>query len=140
MKKKTMQAWFVFLFVFGLVIGFSLPGNWHSASLASLKPGVYDLSKKIGQLNVDMGDFKYGTLLEVRDLTIQLFKVDNGVSVNSQEKNKFAYVMKGKVKVTIENDSYDAGPGFLIVVPSGALHSIQRVGDAPAELLVFSSN
>ena len=94
----------------------------------------------MGQLDNDLGDFKYTSLVEVNDASIELFKVDNGISVRSNAKeNYFAYVIKGRVKATIGDSAYDAGPGSLIVVPAGTLHSMQRVGDSPAEMIVFSS-
>ncbi|HLC49935.1 MAG TPA: cupin domain-containing protein [Candidatus Nanoarchaeia archaeon] len=140
MKKKTMQAWFMLLLILGIVIGYSLPGDWRTASLKPLKAGVYDVSKKMGQLDNDLGDFKYTTLVEVNDASVELFKVDNGIPVNSNAKeNYFAYVIKGKVKATIGDSAYDAGAGSLIVVPAGTLHSMQRVGDSPVEMIVFSS-
>ena len=140
MKKKTMQAWFTLLYILGIVVGYSLPGDWRTVGLKPLKAGVYDVSKKMGQLDNDKGVFKYSTIAEVNDASVELLKVDNEIPLHSHPKeNHFAYVMKGKLKVTIGDNSYDAGPGSLIVIPAGTLHSMQRVGDSPAEIIAFSS-
>ena len=95
-----MQAWFMLLLILGIVIGYSLPGDWRTASLKPLKAGVYDVSKKMGQLDNDLGDFKYTTLVEVNDASVELFKVDNGIPVNfpRQRLDFGATFPKGKIQ------------------------------------------
>jgi len=45
------------------------------------------------------------------------------------------YVVTGTVRFTIGPQDHDAGPGTLVVVPTGAPHTFANPGDEPAVLL-----
>ncbi len=45
------------------------------------------------------------------------------------------YVVSGTVRFTIGDQDYDAGPGPLVMVPTGAPHTFANPGDEPAVLL-----
>jgi len=45
------------------------------------------------------------------------------------------YVVSGTVRFTIGEQDHDAGPGTLVMVPTGAPHTFANPGDEPAVLL-----
>jgi mannose-6-phosphate isomerase-like protein (cupin superfamily) len=45
------------------------------------------------------------------------------------------YVVSGTVRFTIGDQDHDAGPGTLVMVPTGAPHTFANPGDEPAVLL-----
>ena len=45
------------------------------------------------------------------------------------------YVLQGTLRFTIGEDSYDAGPGTWIIVPTGAPHTFANPGDETAVML-----
>ncbi len=45
------------------------------------------------------------------------------------------YVVSGIVRFTIGEQDHDAGPGMLVMVPTGAPHTFANPGDEPAVLL-----
>jgi mannose-6-phosphate isomerase-like protein (cupin superfamily) len=45
------------------------------------------------------------------------------------------YVVSGTARFTVGEDSYDLGPGSLVMVPPGAPHTFANPGDEPCVLL-----
>lgn len=45
------------------------------------------------------------------------------------------YVISGTVRFTVRDQVHDAGPGTLVMVPTGAPHTFANPGDEPAVLL-----
>ena len=45
------------------------------------------------------------------------------------------YVVSGTARFTVADTSYDAGPGTLVMLPPGAPHTFENLGDEPAVLL-----
>ena len=77
MRKKTMKAIFAMLFILGLVIGFLLPWDLKSLqrSINPTQAGVYDVSKRMGQLGLQNDFAKYVYLANFEGASLQLFMV-----------------------------------------------------------------
>ena len=144
MKKKVMQAIFVLLFLFGVFIGFLIPGDmWlygRKANLMPLQPGFYDVSKRMGQLSLMTDNYKAGLLAETLTGNVALMRVDNELPLNyNKNGNVFVYIYKGKAGVTILDKYEEVGPGKLLSIPKGVRSSIKKLGDTPVEMIVFST-
>ena len=144
MKKKTMRAIFAVLFILGVAVGFLLPGDVRSLTKqmvgSTLKPAVFDVSKKLGQLDLSTPYFKYAVLAETETGGIELVKVDDKIPLHMHPKeNHFVYIVKGTAKGTVGSVTAEVGPGQLVAIPAGVPHSFERIGDAPVEIILFST-
>ena len=144
MKKKTMQRWFVVLFIIGIIVGWLLPGDIKTLTKKvignQLKPAVIDVAKRFGQLDLETPYFKYAVLAQAEAGSVELLRLDGVIPMHVHPKeNHFVYIYKGRAKGTVGDVSAEVGPGQLIAIPSGVPHSLERVGDSPVELIVFST-
>lgn len=140
MKKKTMQALFVLLFIFGIAIGYLLPGDLRSLTMKPLQANVFDVPKKLGQLELQTDYFKYSVLAETETGSIELLRLDDRIPLHMHPKeNHFVYVFKGKAKGTVGTVTAEVGTGQLVAIPAGVPHSFERIGDAPVEIILFST-
>jgi len=144
MKKKTMQTWFVVLFVIGLVIGWLLPGDIMAFSKKisenPLKPEIFDVPKKFGQLDLESDYFKYTILANAEMGGIELIRLNDEVPMHMHPKeNHFVYIYKGKAKGTVGDVTAEVSTGQLIAIPAGIPHKLERIGDSPVEIILFST-
>lgn len=144
MKKKTMQAWFVVLFIVGLVIGILVPLDYKTIKKKmvgdGLKPDVIDISKRLGQLDKETDYFKYSVLAQTETGGVELLRLDDKIPMHMHPKEThYVYVYKGRAKGIVGGVTAEVGPGQLVVIPAGVTHSFERIGDSPVEILLFSS-
>lgn len=140
MKKKTMQWLFAILFLAGLAVGYILPGDIKSMAAKPLQAGIFDVPKKLGQLDFQSDYFKYTVLAEAGTGSIELLRIDSGIPMHLHpNENHFVYIFKGKAKGVIGNTSAEVGAGQLVAIPAGVPHSIERIGDTPVEIILFST-
>ena len=140
MKRKTMRVLFVLLFIIGIIAGYLLPGDVRNLTKKPLQANVFDVPKKLGQLDIDADYFKYAILAETETGSIELLRVDDKIPTHMHPKeNHFVYVFKGKAKGTIGDVTAEVGAGQLIAIPAGVPHSLERIGDTPVEIILFST-
>ncbi len=140
MKKKTMRAWFIILFIIGIIVGWLLPGNFKDLTRKPVQAGIFDVPKKLGQLDNENAYSKYTVLAETETGRVTLLRVDGAVPNQMHlTENQFIYLFKGKAKITIGTETNDAMQGQLIAVPAGTPHSFERIGDSPVEIIMFST-
>ena len=140
MKKKTMQAIFAVLFILGIFVGYLLPGDVRSITRKPLSANVFDVPKKLGQLDLETKYFKYAVLAETETGSIELIRLDDKIPLHMHPKeNHFAYVYKGRAKGTVGDVTAEVGPGQLVAIPAGVPHSFERIGDSPVEIILFST-
>jgi len=140
MKKKTMQAIFVLLFIIGIVVGYLLPGDVKTLTKKPLQAGIYDIAKRMGQLDLESPYFKYSVLSETETGGIELIRLDGAIPKHMHPKeNHFVYIYKGRAKGTVGDVTAEVGPGQLVAIPAGMPHSFERIGDTPVEIILFSS-
>lgn len=140
MKKKTMQMLFALLFVIGLAVGYLLPGDIKSLTKKPLQPNVFDVPKKLGQLDMETDYFKYAVLAEVPTGSIELLRIDDKIPLHMHPKeNHFVYIFKGRAKGIVGDVTAEVSQGQLVAIPAGVPHSFERIGDAPVEAILFSS-
>ena len=142
MKKKTMRNWFIAIFILGLIAGLLVPVDLKSLSKKmsgrGLKADVFDIPKKLGQLEVDANYFKYSVLAETETGSMELLRFENEIPMHMHPKeNHFVYIYKGKAKGTVGDVAAEVGPGQLVVIPAGVPHSFERIGDSPVEIILF---
>src|SRR3989344_6809123 len=140
MKKKTMQTIFVVLFVLGVVVGYLLPGDFKDLARKPLQANVFDVPKKLGQLDKETDYFKYAVLAETETGSVELLRVDGAIPMHMHPKeNHFVYIFRGRAKGTIGDVTAEVGPGQLVAIPAGVPHSFERIGDTPVEIVLFST-
>ena len=140
MKKKTMQAIFVVLFVLGIVVGYLLPGDIKALAKKPLKANVFDVPKRLGQLDLESPYFKYTILAETETGSIELIRLDDKIPMHMHPKeNHFVYIYKGREKGTVGRVTAEVGAGQLVAIPAGVPHSFERIGDTPVEIILFST-
>ena len=144
MKKKTMRNWFIALFILGIAFGWLIPGDLKTftkkMSGQGLKADIFDVSKRLGQLDIDANYFKYSVLAETETGGIELIRFDDRIPMHMHPKeNHFAYIYKGRAKGTIGSVTAEVGPGQMIAIPAGVPHSLERIGDSPVEMILFST-
>ena len=144
MKKKTMRNWFVVLFIVGLIIGWALPWDFKSFTKklteSKLQPAVFDVPKKLGQLENEGPYFKYTLLAKTETGGVELLRLDGEIPMHMHPKEThFVYIYKGRAKGTIGDNTGEVGPGQMVVIPAGVPHKFERIGDTPVEIILFSS-
>ena len=140
MKKKTMQTIFVLLFIIGVVVGYLLPGDIKTLAMKPLQANVFDVPKKLGQLELQTDYFKYSVLAETETGSIELIRLDDRIPLHMHPKeNHFVYVYKGRAKGTVGSVNAEVGAGQLVAIPAGVPHSFERIGDSPVEIILFST-
>ena len=142
MKRKTLRNWLIFLFILGLAAGWLIPMNfWDLTREAAQKPvqaGFYDIGKRMGQLDQQNEYVKYMILAEPDTGRVQLLRLDDKIPTHVHNtENHFLYIIKGRARFTIINTTREVGPGQLVIVPAGYEHSVERIGEAPVEGLLF---
>ena len=140
MKKKTMQFIFVLLFIAGIVVGYLLPGDVRSLTKIPLQANVFDVPKRLGQLDQQTDYFKYTVLASTETGSIELIRLDDKIPMHMHPKeNHFVYIFKGRAKGTVGDITAEVNSGQLVAIPAGVPHSFERVGDTPVEIILFSS-
>ena len=144
MKKKTMRVMFTLFFIIGIIVGYILPGDFRMISKKlmekPLQPNVFDIPKKLGQLDIDANFFKYSVLAQTETGSVELIRVDDKIPMHIHPKeNHFVYIYKGRAKGTVGSVTTEVGPGQLIEIPAGVPHGFERIGDTPVEVILFST-
>jgi len=140
MKKKTMQTLFVILFIIGVVVGYLLPGDIRSLTKKPLQANIFDVPKRLGQLDQQTDYFKYTVLVETETGSIELLRVDGAIPKHMHPKeNHFVYIYKGRAKGTVGDVTAEVEAGQLVAIPAGVPHSFERIGDTPVEIILFST-
>lgn len=93
---------------------------------------VSDVQNLLGGL-IDARRFYDSNKAIVAKITIQ-----PGGKLEKHSSKEFAllFVISGRVKVEIENDSYELEKDSLIEFPENIVHSVENIGDTVAEVLV----
>ena len=140
MKKKTMQTIFVLLFIAGVVVGYLLPGDIKTLTKKPLKADIFDIPKRLGQLDLETPYFKYTVIAETDTGSVELIRLDDKVPKHMHPKeNHFVYIYKGRAKGTVGGITAEVGPGQMVAIPAGVPHSFERIGDSPVEIILFST-
>lgn len=140
MKKKTMQTIFVILFILGIIVGYLLPGDFKDLTRKPLQANVFDVPKKMAQLDKQTDYFKYTVLAETETGSIELIRLDEKIPMHLHPKeNHFVFIYKGRAKGTVGSVDAEVGPGQLVAIPAGVPHSFERIGDSPVEIVLFST-
>ncbi len=140
MKKKTMQIIFLLLFIAGIVVGYLLPGDLRTLAKKPLQADVFDVPKKLGQLDMKTDYFMYTVLAGTETGSIELIRLDDRIPMHMHpNENHFVYIFKGRAKGTVGDVTAEVGPGQLVAIPAGVPHSFERIGDAPVEIILFST-
>jgi len=140
MKKKTMQTLFVLLFIIGVVVGYLLPGDVRSLAKMPLQANVFDIPKKLGQLDMESDYFKYTVLAKTETGSVELLRLDDKIPMHMHPKeNHFVYIYKGRAKGTVGDVTAEVEAGQLVAIPAGVPHSFERIGDTPVEIILFST-
>ena len=112
MKKKTMQMIFALLFIAGIVVGYLLPGDVKSLTKVELQANVFDVPKRLGQLDLETDYFKYTVLTQTETGGIELLRLDDKIPLHMHPKeNHFVYIYKGRAKGTVGDVTAEVGPG-----------------------------
>jgi len=144
MKKKVMRNWFIVLFIIGIVAGWLLPGNLQGLTKAvsgnALEPYVFEVPKRLGQLDKETDYFMYTVLAEAEAGSISLIRLDDRIPLSMHKKeNHFVYVYKGMAKGIIGDMNAEVSPGQIVAIPAGVAYSFERIGDSPVEMILFSA-
>ena len=140
MKKKTIQTLFVILFIVGVVVGYLLPGDVRSLTKMPLQANVFDVPKKLGQLDMESDYFRYAVLAKTETGSIELLRLDDKIPMHMHPKeNHFVYIYKGRAKGTVGDVTAEVAQGQLVAIPAGVPHSFERLGDTPVEIILFST-
>ena len=140
MKRKTMRTIFILFFIAGIVVGYLLPGNVKSLTKVPLQEDVFDVPKRLGQLDLETNYFKYAVLAATETGSIELLRLEDKIPLHMHPKeNHFVYIYKGRAKVIVGDLDTEVGPGQIVAIPSGVLHQLERVGDTPVEIILFST-
>ena len=139
-----MQTWFVVLFIIGLIAGWLIPVDFRTFAKKftekPLTPAAFEIPKRLGQLDIDANYFKYTVLAETDTGGVELIRVDDKIPMHMHPKeNHFVYIYKGKAKGTVGDVTAEVGPGQMIAIPAGMPHSLERIGDTPVEIILFST-
>ena len=140
MKKKTMRLIFVLLFLFGIIIGYLLPGDVKVLTASPLKTSVFDVPKKFGQLENENEYLKYTELARTESGSVTVVRIDGKIPKHLHPKEShIIYILRGKGRVLIGAQSYEVGAGQLVIIPASTPHDFERTSESPVEMLLFST-
>lgn len=76
----------------------------------------------------------HGSCVEGDRMMIALMKMPAGTGAepHSHPNEQWIFVLEGKMRMTVDGDVVEAGPGGAIYIPSNALHEAKSVGDLDA--------
>lgn len=96
---------------------------------------VLKLKSLIGYVE---GGIESRTLAQRKDFSTTLFAFDKGegVSAYSMPGDTMIYVYEGEILVEIDNKAFKTGEGETIVVPSGALHSLDAIEKSKVMIVI----
>ena|SRR3989344_5681112 len=143
MKKKVQRRLFVLIFILGLVAGILIPIDIIKSQFGKITGNsgekIYDISKKFGQLDVDRGDYKY-SVIEKNDFSSTLIlRVDGTVNSLKITSKYFIYVNRGRADLIIGSKKSEISAGNVASISPESTIKIERVGDSPTELIIFST-
>lgn len=140
MKKRTMRNWFIFLFILGLVLGFLIPWDIRDTSTKNnLQSSVLDVAKKFGQLEASAEGIDYSVVSNSDDMSVMLVRLTGNVPMHVHPKeNHVIFIYRGNAKLTMSGTTYNLVPGNLVTIPAKVPHSIEKVGNLPAEAIVIA--
>ncbi len=140
MKKKAMKTIFILLFIVGVIVGYILPGDFRALAKKPLQVGIFDVPRKLGQLDLETPYFKYTVLAQTETGGIELIRLDDKIPMHMHPKeNHFVYIYKGRAKGKVGDVAAEVSPGQLVAIPAGVPHSFERIGDSPVEIILFST-
>ena len=140
MKKRTMRNLFVLLFALGVAAGYLLPGDFKDLARKPLQADIFDVPKKMAQLDLETDYFKYAVLAGTETGSVELIRLDEKIPLHMHPKeNHFVFIYKGRAKGTVGDVNAEVGPGQLVAIPAGVPHSFERIGDSPVEIILFST-
>jgi quercetin dioxygenase-like cupin family protein len=58
------------------------------------------------------------------NVTVFGFDTGEGLTEHTASRTAFIEVLEGRLELTVEDTTYDAGPGFWLQMPPGARHSL----------------
>jgi quercetin dioxygenase-like cupin family protein len=63
------------------------------------------------------------------EVTRIFFAEGESAEMHAHDEEQFMYVLTGRVRITMEDDSYELGPGEATFNPSGRLHALHALQD-----------
>jgi quercetin dioxygenase-like cupin family protein len=63
----------------------------------------------------------------------------SGKHLHSHSREQFAFVLKGRVTLTMGDEDHDLGPGDAVTVPPQAPHRWANLSDEPVEVVIVAS-
>ena len=140
MKKRTMKAWFLILFILGLIIGFLIPWDVRdTVKKNNFQSGVINVATKFGQLDTNQGNLSFSVVANSDDLSVLLARLNGIEPLHTHPiQNHIIYIYRGKVKAYIGGTPYDLTQGNLVFIPANTPHSLEKIGDMPAEAIVIA--
>jgi len=63
----------------------------------------------------------------------------SGKRVHSQSREEFAFILRGRVTLTLSDEGHDLGAGDSVTLPAHAPHRWENRGKEPVEILVVTS-
>ena len=135
-----MRNLFILLFVLGVVVGLLLPWDFKDLARKPLNADVFDVPKRMAQLDKETDYFKYSVLAGTETGSIELIRLDERIPMHMHpQENHFVFVYRGRAKGTVGSVNAEVGPGQIVAIPAGVPHSFERVGDSPVEIILFST-
>ena len=140
MKKRTMRNWFVFLFILGLIIGFLIPWDIRDTIKKNyFQSGVINVATKFGQLDQNQGNISFSVVANSDDLSVLLARLNGNEPLHKHPmQNHILYIYRGHIKAFIGGTTYDLAAGSLVFIPANTPHSLEKIGDEPAEAIIIA--
>ena len=144
MKKRTIRVLFWTFFILGIMVGYLIPGDFgflmEKAKEKQLEAEIFDIPKKMGQLDLETDYFKYSVLAQAPTGGVEILRLDDSIPKHVHPKeNHFVYVYRGRARGIIGDAQVEVASGQMIAIPAGIAHSIERIGDVPVEIILFST-
>ena len=143
MKKKVQRRLFVLIFILGLVVGILVPIELIKSQFGKITGNsgerIYDISKKFGQLDVDKVDYKYSVIEKNDFSSTVILRVDGKVNSLKIASKYFIYVNRGRADLMVGSKKSEISAGNVASISPESTIKIERVGDSPTELIIFST-
>jgi mannose-6-phosphate isomerase-like protein (cupin superfamily)/DNA-binding beta-propeller fold protein YncE len=105
------------------------------------KPDIINVTDRIaGRLDRERAGFRFTVAFESPTGSVELFRIEQGVALHKHPKeNHVLYILNGRGKGQIGDQTAEVGPGQIVVIPANVSHKLERIGDEPLDFILFST-
>lgn len=103
-------------------------------------PQIIDVAQRLDQgLDLKLNGLSMSEVHRSETGSISLFRLEGLVPRHTVPYNEIVYQLGGRARATIGTQTFEVGPGEVIVLPAGIPHEVEPIGEGPVDAIGFST-